>query len=242
MPLCKFKGINLKSIKVGEADKIITIFSREEGKISAIGKGARRPGSKFGARLEPFAYNDYLLAEGKSLYIISQVETIDNFHKLREDQGMLEASFFLSKLLNFSTEDGQKNAALFDLTLEVLKLIKNGCDPITSKLIYEILLMDVEGFFPNITGCVKCKKQVKKEPEHVTFSVRYGGLYCSSCASLEPGGVLLPYSLVKLMSAIKGGSEADLLELKVEKADADKLNRALLPYISDHIGRDIRNW
>jgi len=242
MPLCKIKGINLKSVKVGEADKIITIFSGEEGRISAIGKGARRPGSKFGGRLEPFAYNDYLLADGKSLYIISQVETIDNFRKLREDQGMLSAAFFVTRLLNLSTEEGQKNPALFDLTIEVFKLIKNGCDPQTSKLIFEILLMDVEGFFPNIAGCVKCKKQVKKEPEHVTFSVRYGGLYCSSCASLEPGGVLIPYSLVKLMKRIKNGSEEELMKLKVEKPDLEKLNCALLPYISDHIGRDIRNW
>jgi DNA repair protein RecO (recombination protein O) len=155
---------------------------------------------------------------------------------------MLAAAFFVTRLLILSTEEGQKNPALFDLALEILKFIKNGCDPTTAKLIFEVMLTDVEGFFPDITGCVKCRKQVRKEPEHVTFSVRYGGLVCSSCLRKEPGGVLLPFPLIKLMSKIKAGSEEGLLHLKVDKGDAEKLNRALLPYISDHIGRDIRNW
>ena len=121
--LFKVNAINLKSSKIGEADKIVILFSRSRGKISAIAKGARKPKSKFGGRLEPFAYNQVMLAKGKELDIVSQVETIETFYELRSDPEKLLAGIYLVRLVNASTETGQKNEALFDLLLNSLKLL-----------------------------------------------------------------------------------------------------------------------
>lgn len=242
MPLIKTKGINIKSIKVGEADKIITLFTKELGKISVIAKGARRTTSKFGGRLELFSFNDYLLATGKSLYIASQVETIESFYKLREKEDSLKAASFIVKLADASTEIKQKNPGLFDLLLDMLHLLKGDGNPCTLKSVFELKLMDIEGFFPYLEGCVKCKRMVTKEPNKVTFNLSLGGLVCSACSKKIFGGIVVPYELIKLITKIKTNEPEDLKNLYIEPKDIEKLNLISKPYISEHIGKDIRNW
>jgi len=242
MPSIKAKGINLKSCKVGEADKILTIFTEEVGKVSAIAKGARRPTSKFGGRLEMFNLNNYFLAEGRSLYIVSQVETIENFYALKNDEESLRAAAFLTKLVDSTTEHGHKNPALFHLLAEWLCLLKEGITPEIVKTAFEFRLMEAEGFFPYLEGCVKCKKMVKVEPERATFSLRLGGLLCSACSKKFSGGTTLPYALIKLMKKIGKGKSEEIRELKIEKTDTEQLREISRSYISDHIGKDIRSW
>jgi DNA repair protein RecO (recombination protein O) len=242
MPVIKVKGVNIRSIKVGEADKIITVFTCERGKISCLAKGARRPKSKFGGRLEVFSYNNYLLATGKSLYITSQVETIESFYGLREGHEILEAASFTAKLVNASSETEQKNPALFALLLETLTLLKDGADPESIKTVFQIKLIGVEGFFPHLDGCVNCRRGIGKEPENVRFNLSLSGLICTACSKKMLGGVVVPYRLIKLMSRIKAGEPKELKDLTIEPDDINKLEMILRPYISEHIGKDMRNW
>jgi DNA repair protein RecO (recombination protein O) len=238
----KTKGINIRSVKVGEADKIITIFSKDLGKISAIAKGARKTTSKFGGRLEVFAYNEYLLGEGKNLYVVSQVETVENFWKLREDEAVLRAASFIVRVLDAATEPEHKSVPLFNLLLQTLHLLKEGADPEVAKEVFEIRLMDLEGFFPNLSGCSKCKKKIVREPKDVTFNQALSGLTCSACSKTTAGGVVVPYGLVKSIQHLKAGDFDGFKTLTVNPEDVAKLDMVLKPYISEHIGKDIRNW
>jgi len=236
MPLVKAKGINLRSIKVGEADKIITIFSRELGKISAIAKGSRKPKSKFGGRLEVFSYNDYFLATGKSLYIVNQVETIETFYGIKD----ISAASFLVRLAGASIDNGQKNTRLFDLLLSSLKALAGGADPLTLRVAFEAGLAEIEGFFPQLKGCVSCKKPVRKEPESVTFNHTLGGLLCSRCSG--KGGEKIPYRLVKMIGQVSSRWIEGPSSFSLDPGDAEKLDLLLKTFISEHIGKDVRNW
>jgi len=242
MPLIKTKGINLKSIKVGEADKIVRLLSREHGKISFIAKGARRPTSKFGGRLELFAFNEYLIATGKSLYILSQAETIENFYSLREDPEKLSAASFILRLVDASTAEGQINHQLFDILTQTLSALKNGTDPVTTKIYFELRLMDAEGFFPHLDGCVRCKRQITKEPKTVSFNSYLGGLTCTACTKKTAWGISVPYDQIKLMKNLSSFSFDTLKNAPVAPKDAEKLDSILKPHISEHIGKDITNW
>ena len=242
MPSVKTKGINLRSVKVGEADKIITIFTENLGKISAIAKGARKPSSKFGGRLEPFSFNEYLLGTGKSLYIVSQVETIENFYELREDEDKLASAGGIVRLLDAAVEDCHKDPALLQLALLSLRLLKEGVFPSTVKKIFEIRLMEMEGFFPLLDGCVKCKRKIVKEPEEVNINLIMGGLTCSACSKTVMGGITVPYELVRLVLKIRSAGVEELKKINIEPGDIEKLDMIFKPYISDHIGKDIRNW
>jgi DNA repair protein RecO (recombination protein O) len=149
MALYNTESINIRSRNTGEADKIITLFSKRYGKIQAIAKGARRPTSKFGGRLELFSYNHIQLATARTLDIISQCETIESFYKLREDKEKLNAGFYMVKLIDIITEDRQRNDELFALLLEALYSLQATSDAAKLSRAFEIKLCDIEGFLPS---------------------------------------------------------------------------------------------
>lgn len=149
MPLYNIEAINIRSRNTGEADKIITLFAKGHGKIQAIAKGARRPTSKFGGRLEIFSHNQLLLATAKSLDIISQCETMDSFYRLREDKEKLNAGFYIVKLVDIITEERQRNDELFGLLLDALRSLDSSADVHMVPRIFEVMLCELEGFLPS---------------------------------------------------------------------------------------------
>jgi DNA repair protein RecO (recombination protein O) len=148
MSLYNVEAINIKSSNTGEADKIITLFSKGLGKIRAIAKGARRPTSKFGGRLEIFTYNHVQLATARSLDIMSQCETIESFYKLRESKEKLNSGFYMVKLVDIITEDRQRNDEIFGLLLSALYALQSLGDPILLSRAFEVKLSKIEGFLP----------------------------------------------------------------------------------------------
>ncbi len=149
MALYNVEAINIRSNNAGEADKIITLFAKGQGKIRAIAKGARRPTSKFGGRLEIFSYNHLQLAAARNLDIISQCETIESFYKLREDKEKLNAGFYIVKLIDIITEDRQRNDELFELLLEALYALLLPVDTNVLLRAFEVKLSKIEGFLPS---------------------------------------------------------------------------------------------
>jgi DNA repair protein RecO (recombination protein O) len=148
MSLYNIEAINIRSRNTGEADKIITLFSKRLGKIQAIAKGARRPTSKFGGRLELLSYNHIQLATARTLDIMSQCETIESFYKLREHKETLNAGFYMVKLIDIITEDRQRNDELFELLLDALYALQAKSDAVVLSRAFEIKLCDLEGFLP----------------------------------------------------------------------------------------------
>lgn len=120
----KTRAISLKTAPFAEADKMVTLFTREHGKIKAIAKGARRVPSRLGGRVEPFTYAEYFIAKGRSLDIISQCGMIETFQWLREDPKRLYPGLYMLKLVNAGTVEGQHYPELFDLLLQSLFNLK----------------------------------------------------------------------------------------------------------------------
>ncbi len=149
MALYNIEAICIRSVNTGEADKIVTLFSKVHGKIRAIAKGARRPASKFGGRLEVFSYDHIQLATARHLDIMSQCETIESFYRLREDRKKLNCGFYIVKLIDIITEDRQRNDELFDLLLGALYALQSSSDPGILSRAFEVKLSKVEGFLPS---------------------------------------------------------------------------------------------
>ncbi|MDD5382518.1 MAG: DNA repair protein RecO [Candidatus Margulisbacteria bacterium] len=122
----KTKAISLKTAPFAEADKLVTLFTREYGKIKAIAKGARRVPSRFGGRVETFTYGDYFIAKGRSLDIISQCQVIETFQRVREGPQTLPSGLYMIKLVSLGTVEGQRNPELFDLLLRSFLRLKAG--------------------------------------------------------------------------------------------------------------------
>ena len=185
MPLIKTAAITLKSRKWGDADRIVTFYTKEIGKIRGVARGARRMKSRLGASLEPLSICHLNLFEksGDSLYRVSQVDLVEPFMKFREDLTLMTAAARMVNLVGAVTPDGDPDSKLFE-TLEVgLRALVTSQDPALTALLFQIRLLGLIGFRPQTDHCAGCgKTKVIQEPQ---FSPASGGLVCTICAARQ---------------------------------------------------------
>ncbi|MCX5749892.1 MAG: DNA repair protein RecO [Candidatus Saganbacteria bacterium] len=176
MAFYKTEAVTLRSVRFGEADKLVTFFARTHGKVSAIAKSALKTSSKFGARLEPFSYNQIFLAKGKNLDILSQIETIETFHTIREEEHTFQAAMYIIKVVTSFLEDGVKNEALFDLVTDSFFMLKSGVLPLLVTRMFDVKFADLEGILPlqefsmNERQCVGQMKNGDFDASHFSAS------------------------------------------------------------------------
>lgn len=147
MSLYKAKGIVLGSIPFEESGKLVHFFSREYGKIKLIAKGSRRPGSRFGGRLEPFTYCEVLAAKGRELDILSQIELIEPFRKVRENPEFLHLGIYFVRVVSAATEFGQKNPELLKLLLLSLKKLNEQEAGAKVERFFDLNFLKIEGIY-----------------------------------------------------------------------------------------------
>jgi len=147
MAIYKTQGIVLGSRPFDEAGKLVTLLTRDYGKIRVIAKGAKRLTSKFGGRLEVFTLLEMSLAEGRNLDILSQAEALEWFGPLRNDPEKLSAGFYFIRIIDRATVDHQKNYDLFRLLYYSLKKLNDG--EVREEVIkyFETNFLKVEGLF-----------------------------------------------------------------------------------------------
>jgi len=182
MPLVKTSAIILKSRRWGEADRIVTLYSKEFGKIRGIARGARRFKSHFGATLEPFTrcHLDLFEKPGDSLYRISHVDLIESFQPLREELLLMACAARIVNVVGAVTPDGDPDARLFETLGQGLRLLKGSRDPALMALLFQIRLLALTGFRPQTDHCATCGKlDVMGDPQ---FSPLAGGFVCLPCA------------------------------------------------------------
>ena len=177
------QGIILKQTKLGEFDKIVTIYTPEFGKLRAVAKGACRPKSKLGGNIEPLTHSLMLLARGRNLDIITQSQTINGFLALKSDLWCMACGLYILELIDSFTIEGGENCPLFDLLLDTLNQL-NGPDSNEIILRYfELHLLHYLGYRPQLLCCVNCDSPLK--PVTNFFSLNKGGLLCPPCNSKE---------------------------------------------------------
>jgi DNA repair protein RecO (recombination protein O) len=173
----------LKQNKLGEFDKIVTIYTPEFGKLKAVAKGACRPKSKLGGNVEPLTYSLMLLAKGRNLDIITQSQTINGFLALKSDLWRMACGLYILELIDYFTAEGGENRPLFDLLLDILnQLSKPDSNEIVLRY-FELHLLNYLGYRPQLRRCVSCDSLLK--PVVNFFSPGKGGLLCPNCNSGE---------------------------------------------------------
>lgn len=173
---------------------MLWLFTRQIGKVQAVAKGVRKPRSRKAGHLEPFTQVELLLASGRDLLIITQAEAKEAYQALREDLvRMGYASYVIELLDRFTYEEGE-NAALFHLLSETLSRLNTEPQPAFAVRYYEVRLLDLVGFRPQLLNCVNCGAEIKAEDQY--FSFEKGGVICPKCGLNEPGA--RPISLAAL--------------------------------------------
>lgn len=214
-PLAPYRteAVVLRTYDLGETDKILVLFTRAEGKASAVAKGARKPKGRFVAGSQSFTYCDYLLYRGKNLDMVTQYEIINSHRHIREDLEKLAYASYASELVLEMTHDRDPAPGVLDLLLWALGNIEAGRNLGALRHVFELRLMDTMGYRPQLTSCAMCGKAISGSGK---FSPAMGGLLCSSCV---PGTTIIPVSEGTLASLrlLQDGSESarwDVLRLQ----------------------------
>jgi DNA repair protein RecO (recombination protein O) len=177
----KTEAIVLRSIRYGEADRILHLYTAKRGRVGAIAKGARRPKSRFGGRLEPFFRLDLLLHEGRGeLLTVTQAATVAGYPRLRASGAALGAAARACDAVLRLLDSAEPNPPAYNLLCRYLGLLD---DPATEEaslrtaLSFRLKLALAAGFSPELASCARCG-----EAEHlVGFSGAAGGVVCASC-------------------------------------------------------------
>ncbi len=183
MAISKTEGIVLKYTNLGEADKILTILTRNNGKIKAIAKGCRKPKSSLLSSSEVFVFSEFVLYKGTNFYHISQAVTRETFYNIRKDLLRLSYATYFTELAETVSDEDIPSERLFLLLAKTLYYLAVGEIPMgLLHLGYQLKLMDISGYRPNVVRCAVCKKASE---DYGRFSVSLGGVVCSQCSDLE---------------------------------------------------------
>jgi DNA repair protein RecO (recombination protein O) len=232
MSLYRETGIVLRTIKLGESDRIVTFVTEGRGKVRAVAKGVRKTKSRFGGRLEPLSHVSLLLYEGRELDIVTQVETIDAFRSIREDLDRLTQATALLEAVDHLVQEGEENPRILQMLLGALRTLDAGAAPLVVPAFFWKLLAQ-EGFRPILEECASCGS-----PDVTAFDLDAGGVLCRSCATgssrLSPGALallrrILGGELVAVLAepASSAGFEVEHLATRALEAHVERRMRSM---------------
>ncbi len=223
----KTEAIVLRSIRYGEADRILHLYSRSRGRVGAIAKGARRPKSRFGGRLEPFFRLDMILHEGRSdLLTVTNVATVEGYPRLRSSGPSLGAGARACDAVLRLLDSAEPNPPAYNLLCRYLAMLDDPALPraagLETALSFRLKLALVAGFSPELASCARCG-----EADHLTgFSGAAGGVVCASCEAgsfdlSEGAHRFMAGALAKSLTEAPEAGERDLRQ--VERAVGETL-------------------
>ncbi len=180
-------AINLKNYSLNDNDSIIVMFSKTKGLISAVAKGAKRPKSKLGARIQMFIANKLMLLEGKNLDTIQEAQSLNTFSRIRSDLDKLSYSMYISEIVsNFCSNkcsQDENNESIYNLIFSTYNKISNSKtkeEVLLSVLKFQIKLMDILGWGIDFKTCSICQKEIET---NALFSFNLGSFVCVKCAN-----------------------------------------------------------
>lgn len=224
----RVEGLVLRRHNLGEADRLITILTRERGKLRLLAKGARKPSSRKSGHLELFSHTRLLLARSRTWDIITQAETIDPFLALRGDLLRTSYAYYLAELVDkFTAEEGLPSLPLFRLLLEALRRLTYSPVLPSEARYFELQLLDLAGYRPELRYCLQCRREV----EEAFFSPSQGGVFGRECAASHQGVKKLSPTALEKLRRFQDSSPEELPRLGMTPAEEKELEDVLGRYI-----------
>jgi len=234
--LYRDEAVVLRTHKLGEADRIVTMLTRHHGKVRAVAKGVRRTSSRFGARLEPFMQVDVQLATGRSLDIVTQAETMAPFgiHITDDYRRYTAAAAMVEVAERLAAEEREPALQQYLLLAGAIRSLASAAhDPSLILDAYLLRGLAIAGFAPSFADCAQCATA----GPHRFFSVPSGGMVCERCR--QPGTVTPSAPTLGLLAALLSGEwdAADVSE-PAARREASGITAAFLQW---HLERGLRS-
>lgn len=236
--LYKSEAVIIRRSDLGEADKILTIFTPNFGKLRVVAKGVRKVTSRLAGHVELFTRSRMLLAKARNLDIVTQSETIDAYRPLHDDLSRVAHAYYVAELLDTLTPDEQENYAAYKLTADAFRLLSDDSDPDRVLRWYEMQILGYMGYSPEMTQCVECRNELTATVN--AFSPALGGVICAACRRVGVGRDLSVNAL-KVLRLMQRNPYSAVSRLKMDGALAGEIQSVMQGYITYTLERELRS-
>ena len=227
------EALILKHVPFGEADLLVTFFTRERGKIRAVARGARRSNSKLVGHLEPLTQVNLSLAQGRGgLDHVSQAQLMESFAPLKDDLKAITKGFYVAELVDGFGSEAHPNQPLYHLAVAGLNAIGQDPESELSLRFFELHLLKVSGLMPELYQCVECRKDLA--PGSHRFSPDVGGCLCPDCRPADAHVRPLSLRALKVLRLLDRSQLREIPSLK--------LSDSLAQEIKSLLGMSIEYW
>lgn len=230
------EAIVLRTVDLGEADRILVLFTRHFGKVHVVAKGIRRATSRMAGHAEPLTHATYQLARGRELDVLTGAEARALYPTLRTDLGSIAAGWYCAELIDRFSVERAPGAPLFDLLETALRHLDAGYAATLVCRWFDLHLLDRSGFRPELAVCVSCRTPLEEREN--AWNAAAGGAVCPACARRVPGFSLSVRALKSLRYLLMSDF-ASAARLRVDAALAGELERHMRLFVQHVIDRDI---
>lgn len=233
------EAIVLRRSDFGEADRLLTLFSRDFGKIRAIAKGARKPQSRKTGHVELFMRSRFLFAKGHDLHIITQAELVEAYPALRSDLVRTTYASYACELLDRFTQEDDRHLDMYDLLAEALTWFGASQDARLVARYYELRLLAQAGFRPQLFHCLHCREPIAEQDQF--FSAELGGLLCPNCHEADRRARPISAVAVKVLRYLQTRPWETVQTLQLKRPLHAELEAILHTYITHLLERELKS-
>lgn len=246
MPVYKAEGLVLRQQPLGDSDRIVTLFTREYGKIRAAAKGVRRPTSRLAGRIEPFTQTRLLLARGRTLDVIAQAEIIRSFAGMRGDLFRAAYGAFVMELIDRGLPERDRHEEVFILTVDTLSELDGaaGAGAELASLRFAVQLARLLGYQPETTACVGCGRRLPRASGPAgawAFSPAGGGALCPACRPQDTGAVTVSCGVLAACDYLIRVPEGQIGRLRIPPAQRGELARLVQVHLEHRLDAKLRS-
>lgn len=238
MALIKAEGLVLRTRDLGEADKIVVMYTRERGKLSGVARGSRRARSRLLAVSQLFVHGRFLLYEGRGLHSISQAELVNSFRPLREDLDRVAYASYFAELVDALVDDDEPNSDLFSIVLQGFTLVAGTDDLDLGLRWFELTVMSLLGYQPQLDHCVMCHGPIENG---VVFSAKQGGVVCKACTETDATAVPVHLGVVNQLRRLLETPASRLGIFRPSQPDRLAMEHVLRAHIEHRLDRPLKS-
>ena len=235
----QIEAIIIKKIKLGEADRILTLYTPHLGKIQAVAKGVRRPRSKLAGHLELLTHSQVSLARGRNLDIVTGSQTINSFLPLKSDLRLTAYALYAVELIDRFTADNVENYPLFQLLVETMHRLCQGSNNELILRYFELHLLNLVGYRPQLGQCVSCRSPLKSTI--TSFSPSAGGMLCPNCSRSQILTYPLSVDAVKGLRFLQNSDYNTGSQLKMNPELSQELEAVMRNYLKYLLEREVKS-
>jgi len=233
------EAVIIRKTKLGEADRIFTLYTRDHGKIEVFAKGVRRPKSKLAGHLELLTYSLVRLVRGRNLDTVTGSQTIEAFLPLKNDLWLTSYGLYAAELVNQFNAERSANQPIFELLVETLRRLSRAENSNLTLRYFELRLLDLSGYRPQLRECVACRTELK--PEENVFCSAAGGTLCPGCRFEQTGSISISVDTLKVLRFMQKNSFETVSRLKITSDLANNLKNVLSAYIRYILEKEVKS-